>query len=104
MRLESQGAYIRILCHMWRDSSDQCSIENSTLTLSRLLSITSARCTRIISEIQWSGDPIFEEVRGRFISRRLERVRAQQDERRKEAAESGKRGAEKRWGAHSDPN
>lgn len=100
MSLAAQGAYIRWLCHMWRDSSDQCSIESSTSVLSRLIGVSEAECSSILREIQWPNDPVFEEKDGRFVSKRLQRIKKEQDAFRRAKSEAGKKGAAKTWQGH----
>jgi hypothetical protein len=82
---------------MWRDSSDQCSIENSASVLARLVGVSDEQCKDILREIQWPDDPIFEERGGRLVSRRLQRIKKEQDAFRRAKSDAGKRGMEKRW-------
>lgn len=100
----SQGVYWRMLCHMWKDSKDQCSISSDPRELMKILSLNPKRFKVVISEIQWKSDPMLLEKNGRYISKRLQKVKRQQVKRKKQATNAGKKGAEKRWGGYSDPN
>ncbi len=100
MDLEAQGAYMQILCYMWLDSDDQCSIENDLKVISRLLGITPTKARKLLGQIQWPGDPILLEEGDRLVSKRLRKVRQEQialSKKRKNAA-----GA--RWGNKDDAN
>lgn len=102
MTLEARGAYIQLLAHMWKDSPDQCSIENEIQTISRALGVTKRRASRIMAEIQKRGDPIFKKAGNRLVSKRLQREKALQLERFNAKSGAGKKGAESRWHRH-DP-
>ena len=53
MRYEAQGIYMRILCHMWTDSKDQCSILNDDKAISAALGISIKRWQIAKKEIQY---------------------------------------------------
>lgn len=93
MNFFSQGVYIRILAHMWKDSKDQCSISSNLNEMEHVLSLSTDEVTRVFGEIQWPGDPILVEKEGRFISRRLQRTKRQMVENRRAKAAAGKKGA-----------
>lgn len=101
MSLAAQGAYIRLLCHMWRDSKDQCSIEAEPSSLSILLGVSQREFHKLMGEIQREADPILLQKDGRYISRRLQKEKAQQVRRRREKSEAGSKGAKTRWQSHA---
>lgn len=100
----AQGVYWRLLCHMWTDSKNQCSISSDARELAKVLSLNSKRFESVISQIQWENDPLLVEKEGMYISKRLQRVKREQVKRFKQAKKAGEKGARNRWGSHSDPN
>jgi len=104
MSYEAQGVYITLLAYMWSNSDDQCSITSEMKTLRRVLKTNTQRLRRVIAEIQFEGDEIFLEHDSRFYSKRLQAMKAQLDTKKTKASEAGKRGADARWGSHSDRN
>lgn len=80
MRLsyEAQGVYLRLLCHMWTDSDDQCSIENDPEFLRSLLKLSRKKFEKIFQQLQWEKNKIFDEADGLLISRRLEKEKLKQ--------------------------
>ncbi len=103
MGYEAQGVYMRLLCHMWTDSKDQCSITSDPKELRAVLKLNPSKFNLVFAQIQWAGDPLLVERKGKYISKRLQRVKREQVTHRKQQSEAGKRGAEKRWRPHGDP-
>ena len=99
----SRGVYIELLGHMWSDSKDQCSIEKDERALMGLLALSKTDFNKAWSQIQWPEDPILSSKGDRWISKRLQRVKREQLRYRRAQVKAGKKGAEKRWGRHSDP-
>lgn len=98
MSLAAQGAYFRLLCHMWKDSQDQCSIEKNVIVIRGLLGVSLEETETILKEIQWENDPIFIEKEGRLISKRLQVVKAEQVKNRKNKSKAGIAGMASRYG------
>jgi len=93
MSYEAQGVYVRILCHMWNDSDDQCSIENDLKMIARILGVTRKKIEKIFKEILWDNDPIFISENGRLVSKRLRKEKEKQVLSR----EKRQNAASKRW-------
>lgn len=96
MSLAAQGAYLKILCFMWADSHDQCSILDDNGLLSRGLGTTVEQWLELRKEIQCESDPIFEQKSGYLVSARLRHEAAKQRKYRKAQSEKGKRSAQHR--------
>jgi len=60
MSLAAQGAYIKLLCFMWTDSKDQCSILDEDNQLARAIGVTVEQWLELRKEIQQDSEPIFE--------------------------------------------
>ena len=74
----AQGVYWRLLCHMWTDSKNQCSITSNSNELAKVLALNLKRFESVIKQIQWENDPLFVEKDGQYISKRLQRVKREQ--------------------------
>lgn len=97
MSLAAQGAYLKILCFMWKDSQDQCSIINDDRAIATAIGVPCEVWKDLREEIQFPGDPILQDD-GRFLrSGRLKQEAEKQQNHAKQQAEKGKRGAQKRW-------
>ncbi len=97
MSLEAQGAYIKLLCYMWNDSDDQCSLLDNDECLARAVGTTVEHWRKLRNEIQWESDPILNEKHGRLLSSRLRDAAASQRKYRKAQSDKGKRSAEQRF-------
>jgi len=97
MTFEAQGVYMRLLCHMWEDSENQCSIENDPEMLRGILKLSRKKFEKIFQQLQWNGNKIFDEVDGKLISRRLEKEKLKCEKLSEKRSEAGKTGNEKRW-------
>jgi hypothetical protein len=97
MSLAAQGAYVKLLCFMWADSEDQCSIIDSNDLLARAVGTTVDEWAALRKEIQCESDPILMERNGRLVSLRLKHVAADQRKYRQMQAEKGKRSAQQRF-------
>jgi hypothetical protein len=100
MSLAAQGAYLKILCFMWKDSQDQCSIIDDDRAIATAIGMPCEIWKELRDEIQFPGDPILkEEGTDRRILRscRLQREAEKQQNYAMQQAEKGKRGACKRW-------
>lgn len=80
MSYEAQGVYIRLLCHIWRDTKTQYSIHNDPDMLARILGLKKTKFSKIFSEIQWPGDPIFLENGDSIVSARLKKEKEKQED------------------------
>lgn len=98
----AQGVYIRLLAFMWKDSPDQCSVPNDDRQIARVLGKDIRTWRNLRAEIQFSGDPLFEEDEDRLVSHRLYKEKNNQEIRRKRLAEAGKKGAHQRWRPAND--
>lgn len=92
----AQGIYMRLLCYMWNDSPDQCSIEKDDKIISKLLGISIQKWKKTCNEIMWKGDPIFIETDTHYISKRL----AKEREKQLDKSEKATKAVNKRW--HTD--
>ena len=90
MSLAAQGAYLKILCYMWADSKDQCSLEDNDELIPRALGTSQETWMRLKTEIQHESDPIFKKENGLLISERLREEALKQKKYRKLQAKKGK--------------
>ena len=100
MSLAAQGAYMKLLCFMWKDSQDQCSIIDDDRAIATAIGVPCDMWKELRTEIQFLGDPILiEEGKEPRILRsaRLQREAEKQQNYAMQQAEKGKRGAQKRW-------
>ncbi len=93
MNYEAQGIYMRILCFMWNDSKDQCSILNDDNMISHALGISKQRWLKNKKEILFDGDPILKKKRNKLISKRLKMESQKLTEYRQMQSEKGKKSA-----------
>jgi len=93
MSYEAQGIYMRILCFMWKDSKDQCSILNNDGMISQALGISKQKWLRNKKEILFDGDPILRKKRDKLISKRLQSESQKMMEYRQKQSEKGKKSA-----------
>lgn len=99
MTNQEVGCYIKLMAYCWREGSIPADVskiaklcgEDSSAMAQLWLAISSCFTESIADE-------------NRLVHPRLEKEREKQEEHRKERAESGKRGAEKRWGAKTTKN
>jgi uncharacterized protein YdaU (DUF1376 family) len=96
MSLAAQGAYMKLLCFMWKDSKDQSSILDNNDLLARAIGSTVEQWLELRQEIQQSCEPILEEKDGRLLSARLKEEAAMQRKYRKQQSEKGKRSVQQR--------
>ena len=89
MSLAAQGAYLKILCYMWADSKDQCSLEDNDELIARALGTSQETWMRLKNEIQHQSDPIFKEEKGYLISCRLKEEAMKQKKYRKLQSNKG---------------
>ena len=101
MSLEAQGAYFKLLCHMWTDSKDQCSIPNDILALKRIWGVEEDQVIGLLRQIQWPGDPCLIEGNDRLASVRLKKELSKQRKHRRAKSLAGKKGMAKRWQGHN---
>lgn len=100
MSLAAQGAYLKLLCFMWKDSQDQCSIIDDDRAIATAIGVPCDMWKELRTEIQFPGDPILKEEgeeRRILRSTRLQREAEKQQNYATLQAEKGKRGAQKRW-------
>lgn len=95
----AQGVYMRLLCYMWNDSAEQCSIEKEDKVIAKLLGLDIRKWKKYHAEIQWSGDPILLETDTHYISVRLRKEKQGQVVRSEKARQS----ANSRWNANAIP-
>lgn len=93
MSYEAQGIYINILCFMWKDSRDQCSILDNDKSISRSLGISIRKWQSIKKEIQFDGDPLLMQKGNKLISKKLKKISRELREYRKKQAEKGRKSA-----------
>ena len=98
MTLEEQGAYIRILAHMWADSKDQCSITNDHQALARLLGITAKKMKKFFEKWQAPEINLFNESgKNRYTSNKLLEIKNSASKLSKARSIAGVSGSKKRW-------
>lgn len=97
MSLAAQGAYIKILCFMWKDSEDQCSIIDDDRAIATAIGVPCQTWKDLRNEIQFPGDPILMKEGRVLRSRRLQQEAEKQQNYAIRQAEKGKQGARKRW-------
>jgi uncharacterized protein YdaU (DUF1376 family) len=96
MSLDAQGAYVKLLCFMWADSDDQCSIIDSNDLLARAIGTTVEHWIDLRAEIQCASDPVLEKKSGRLVSVRLKHEALKQRKYRKLQSEKGEKSAQQR--------
>lgn len=96
MSLAAQGAYFKLLCFIWKDSKDQCSILDNNDLLARAIGTTVEHWLELRKEIQHASEPLFEEKNGRLVSARLHEEALKQRKYRKQQAIKGKLSAQQR--------
>jgi len=96
MSLAAQGAYMKLLCFMWKDSKNQFSIIDNNDLLARAIGTTVEQWLELRQEIQQSCEPILEEKDGRLLSARLKEEVTKQRKYRKRQSEKGKQSAQQR--------
>lgn len=102
MSLQERGAYITLICFCWREGS----IPDDVLKLSKMCGVDPAKFKKLWLNVK----PCFtsdESLEGRLTHPRLEKERQKQTDHKVKCSDSGKKGAQKRWGndgdRHSDP-
>src|SRR5687768_11369481 len=93
MSLEAQGASFKIMCFMWSNEGNQCSIEDNAHHLANALGVPVEKWMALREEIQHSTGPLFNEKGGRLVSAMLRKTAAQQRKYRKLQSEKGKKSA-----------
>ncbi len=96
MSLAAQGAYMKLLAFMWKDSKDQCSILDNNDLLARAIGTTVEQWLELRQQIQQDDEPILEEKDGRLVSARLKEEVTKQRNYRKQQSEKGKLSAQQR--------
>src|SRR5688500_11219486 len=96
MSLAAQGAYMKLLCFMWKDSKDQFSILDNNDLLARAIGTTVEQWLELRQEIQQSCEPVLEEKDGRLLSARLKEEVTKQRKYRRQQSEKGKQSARQR--------
>lgn len=99
MSLQAQGAYIRLLAHMWVDSPDGCSLPLKPADLKKILAISNHHWTKVWAELMPKDDPIFTIEDNRIVSMRLRKEKAEQENRSNKARDA----ANRRWNADALP-
>lgn len=94
LNYEEKGVYHTLLCHMWNDSDDQCSIENDEELLREILHLPKKKFGKIFKKIQRPGSEIFEICQNRLVSKRLK----EEKEKQMELSIKRQDAANKRWG------
>lgn len=87
---------MKILCFMWSDSTDQCSIIYDDKSISKAVGLTDEQWVKIKSEILNEKDPILIQKNGHLFSKRLKVESDKQRNYRKSQRENGKKGGRPR--------
>ena len=94
MSLQEIGAYVVLLCHAWTNRG----IPSDQDRLSRILGVSRPALAKLWPALK----PCWQAADdGRLVNPRMERERELQAAYREQQADSGRRGAQKRW--HGDP-
>jgi uncharacterized protein YdaU (DUF1376 family) len=98
MDVAEVGAYLRLLCSAWTEGS----IPSDLKQIARIAKVTPSRMIKLwpAIEICWKavdGDPT------KLVQKRMERVRADQEEHRRQKIEAGKAGARAKHYGKQDP-
>lgn len=101
MTRTQRSMYFDLLCHMWTHSRDQCSIENNHAHISRILGEPVAKVDAMMKLIQHPGRTKFAEKKGKYISRKLQKVRRELVKRSKVNKERATKAANARWGKNA---
>src|ERR1043165_5253240 len=96
MSLAAQGVYLKLLCFMWTDSRDQCSMLDDDELLARALGITLEQWVELRKELQHDFEPLFEAKDGRLVSARLHHEAIKQRKYRRQQSIKGSRSAQQR--------
>ena len=99
MSLAGRGAYIGLLAHEWL----HLSIPDTAAECAAVLGVPEREVAKLWPKLS-ACFVAHETEPGRFVNRRLEAERELMMEHRQAQAEAGRRGAERRWGSHGDPN
>ncbi|MCC6490701.1 MAG: DUF1376 domain-containing protein [Candidatus Hydrogenedentes bacterium] len=99
---EAYRAYHMILCYMWRDGNDQCSIPIDNSVLTRATGLSGRKLNAAMREIQNPANPLLREEDGCYVSNGLRKEVQAQARRSQMARES----ANSRWksGGETDAN
>lgn len=93
MSLESQGAYMKILCFMWADSEDQSSIQDNDTNLARSLGISRHKWNSIRRDFFQNGSELFSTDEKDHVRRLVSiRLRAEAEKQRNYRESLSKRG------------
>lgn len=99
MTNQEVGCYIKLMAYCWREGSVPADVSK----IAKLCGEESSAMAQLWPAISSCfAESIADE--NRLVHPRLEKERDKQEEHRKERAESGKKGAEKRWGAKHAQN
>jgi len=97
MELDAVGAYIILLCHQWNEGS----IPEDASLLARICRTTAERMEAIWSQVKVKFSRSKNDQK-RLVNQKLEIVRKEKERFSAKQANSGERGAKKRW--NSNPN
>ena len=97
MSYEAQGIYMRILCHMWTDSRDQCSIINDDKAIAGMLGISKKKWQAIKKEIQYDGDSLLKQKGKKLFSFRLKKEAEKLQNYHRLQSERGKKSAKNQY-------
>lgn len=96
LNYEEKGIYFEMLCHMWNDSENQCSIENNTEILRKILHISTKKTQKILKIFMQPGLELFKVEGNMLVSKRL----SEEKEKQKQTSIKRQEAANKRW--HSE--
>jgi hypothetical protein len=104
MSFAAQGAYIKLLAFMWKDSKDQCSLLDCDQNIATALGTTVEQWLAFRAEIQCPGDEIFREILpkngekfGKLFSERLHHESVKLRKYHELQSEKGKKSAQQRF-------
>lgn len=101
MSFAAQGAYMKVLCFMWKDSQDQCSIVDNDEMISKALGTSVETWQRLRAEIQNEIAPVFLIENGKIISKRLREEAKKQRKHRILRSKAGKISAQQKLNKRS---
>lgn len=99
LTIMERGAYIQLLAHQWREGS----IPSCVRTINRLIGFGAIEMIHSIPEELFDLENVLQffakdpNDASRLLNARLEKIRAEQDEKHAERSDSGVKGAKTRW-------
>lgn len=99
MSLAARGAYADLLAISWLSSDEPCSIPDDDVAIAKLLGVPPREWKTVASTVRKQ----FERTEnGRLRNARLYAIHCEVDAKREKLSQSGKKGADRKWGGHNE--